>query len=636
MKIMWIGRPRAAAKMAVSIAMMLLALATLANPRTVHASVTYRHVVADVGAAGGACDTWASACTLHYALMIAQPGDEVWVKAGVYGPTSVYNPSRYDTISVPAGVRVYGGFGGHETASAQRNPGTHITILSGDIDGNDVNTDGNHIDETALDHRGGNSYTVVTIDGTNTPITSSTVLDGFTITGGHGEGGPRTGGGGLYCNGRSGGRCSPYLNNLSFSGNSSYAGGAIQNDGLLGESSPILTNVTFQGNRAHFGGALDNNGYSGISSPTLMNVTFHGNWVENCCGGAYGGAIENRGALGDSTPLLTNVTFYGNGAQTGGGAIYNNGSQGRADALLSNVILWNDLSPTGHEIWNSSAYPRINHSDVDGGCGSIAGAQCGAGNINGDPLLSPFGRYGGSTKTMPLQINSPAVDGGTNTGCPEADQRGISRPRDGDADGTALCDMGATESRRVTANFVSAGAYDGWVLESGETTNVGGSLNSTATTFSLGDNAANKQYRLFLSFNTSSLPDNATTTAVTLKILKSALVGTSPFSSLGNIVVDMRKGAFSNDVNLQLLDFQSAPTVLAAMSITNNPVSGWYSKSLPSMWTGFINTTGVTQFRLRFATDDNNNHLADYLTFYSGNALTASDRPQLLVRYYVP
>jgi hypothetical protein len=49
----------------------------------------------------------------------------------------------------------------------------------------------------------------------------------------------------------------------------------------------------------------------------------------------------------------------------------------------------------------------------------------------------------------------------------------------------------------------------------------------------------------------------------------------------------------------------------------------------------YINRTGVTQFRLRFALDDNNNGTADYLLFYSGNAAT-SKRPTLVIKYYAP
>jgi hypothetical protein len=66
------------------------------------------------------------------------------------------------------------------------------------------------------------------------------------------------------------------------------------------------------------------------------------------------------------------------------------------------------------------------------------------------------------------------------------------------------------------------------------------------------------------------------------------------------------------------------------------PLSGWYSKALPATSFGYINRTGVTQFRLRFALDDNEDMSADYMPFHSGNSLTAAYRPVLVITYYVP
>jgi hypothetical protein len=50
---------------------------------------------------------------------------------------------------------------------------------------------------------------------------------------------------------------------------------------------------------------------------------------------------------------------------------------------------------------------------------------------------------------------------------------------------------------------------------------------------------------------------------------------------------------------------------------------------------GFISKVGVTQFRLRFAKDDDDDLSADYIKFFSGNASDA-DRPMLIVTYFVP
>ncbi|MGE5250941.1 MAG: hypothetical protein ACM3QS_12115, partial [Bacteroidota bacterium] len=110
----------------------------------------------------------------------------------------------------------------------------------------------------------------------------------------------------------------------------------------------------------------------------------------------------------------------------------------------------------------------------------------------------------------------------------------------------------------------------------------------------------------------------------------------NPFATLGNILVDVRKGAFSNNAALVLTDFQAAASKPAVMTITNNPVSGWYSKAMAAANFVYINKVGLTQFRLRFALDDNDDMSPDYLKFYSGNYATAVYRPTLIITYYAP
>ncbi len=55
---------------------------------------------------------------------------------------------------------------------------------------------------------------------------------------------------------------------------------------------------------------------------------------------------------------------------------------------------------------------------------------------------------GGPTQTHALLTGSPAIDKGPpSTSCPPpaTDQRGVTRPQDGDADSTAVCDIGSFE-----------------------------------------------------------------------------------------------------------------------------------------------------------------------------------------------
>ncbi len=50
----------------------------------------------------------------------------------------------------------------------------------------------------------------------------------------------------------------------------------------------------------------------------------------------------------------------------------------------------------------------------------------------------------------------------------------------------------------------------------------------------------------------------------------------------------------------------------------------------------FINKIGVTQFRLRFQLDDDNDSIADLLRFFSGDYFNAALRPTLIIEYTLP
>lgn len=189
----------------------------------------------------------------------------------------------------------------------------------------------------------------------------------------------------------------------------------------------------------------------------------------------------------------------------------------------------------------------------------------------------------------------------------------------------------------VTKVFRSAASEDGWILESAETSGNGGTMNSAASLIYLGDNTAKKQYRSILSFDTSSLPDNAIITKVTLKLRQQGINGGgNPVSIFQGFVVDVKKGMFGT-APLALNDFKSAA------SKTVGPASpaltaGWYTLNLTPA-KGFINklstNSGLTQIRLRFKLDDNNNNTANFLKLYSGNA-GAGNRPQLIIEYDLP
>src|SRR6185436_4253347 len=110
----------------------------------------------------------------------------------------------------------------------------------------------------------------------------------------------------------------------------------------------------------------------------------------------------------------------------------------------------------------------------------------------------------------------------------------------------------------IIVSFASDGTNDGWLRESSETSGKANTLNSTNATLRVGDDAANRQYRTILSFDTTSLPDNAIIASATLKFKYAGKVGTLPFSTHGKLLADICEGAFRGDPILQLGDFNAS------------------------------------------------------------------------------
>ena len=323
----------------------------------------------DLGATGANTgEDWGNAYTdLQSALSAAVSSDEIWVAEGTYTPTS--GGDRTLSFTLKSGVDVYGGFDASESTREERDWTSHVTALSGDLNGDDT-TGGDNSE---------NSYHVVFADG----VTEAT-LDGFTITAGNAdypseEDFSNYGGG--MCNLYS---SSPTLTNITFSGNSAEFGGGMLN-GF--SSSPTLTNVTFSGNSADYCGGMYN-GFSSsptltnctfsdnsadlegggmgnyMSSPTLINVTFDGNSASNA-----GGMLN---AWSTSSPTLVDCTFSGNTASEDGGGMYN--AQSSSATLTNCTFSFNSAEWVGGSMYNSSSSATltnctISHNSADYGGG---------------------------------------------------------------------------------------------------------------------------------------------------------------------------------------------------------------------------------------------------------------------------
>jgi len=190
----------------------------------------------------------------------------------------------------------------------------------------------------------------------------------------------------------------------------------------------------------------------------------------------------------------------------------------------------------------------------------------------------------------------------------------------------------------IVQNYKSIAIQDGWILESSETSNKGGAIDTNATLLYVGDNAQDRQYKSILSFNTANLPDNAVITKVQVKINVQGFIGGNMFTStktLGNLLMDINNPYFGSSASGVVSDFQAVASQNSVGVLSSVPGVGWRTVTLKNIAWQYINLTGTTQLRLRFTKDDNDDLNNDYIKIYSGDA-GATNRPQLIVEYYVP
>ncbi len=221
--------------------------------------------------------SWATAFDdLQEALRRSRFGQQIWIAAGTYRPTS--GDDREASFQLKRGVALFGGFSGEEASLDQRNPEIHRTVLSGDLRGNDTERFAGRMD---------NSYHVVVASG----VDSSCVLDGLVICGGQADAFPEhQTGGGLHLR-----KGSPVVRGCRFENNYAFE----QGGGCYVEAaSPSLRNCTFEGNRTEgYGGGLQVTG----GSPELSACLF----ADNRSVGGGGCAVD----IWNSNPVLRNCRF---------------------------------------------------------------------------------------------------------------------------------------------------------------------------------------------------------------------------------------------------------------------------------------------------------------------------------------
>ncbi|MEX2236091.1 MAG: choice-of-anchor Q domain-containing protein [Dehalococcoidia bacterium] len=401
------------------------------NPRIFNVNSTAEAQDGDIG--DGFCATAANQCTLRAALDEAN-----------------FDPVTHDTIKLPAvnfiqssnsGLDVRGNL----TIDGQ-GPGSTI------IDGQDTR----HLFE--LDSAADPGPYAVT-------ITDLTLTNGLANYPARGVIFP---GGALLVTGS----FAAEVSNLEVTSNSGLGGGGVgvAAGGSLQVSSTVFTsNTATDGN----GGAI-----SSLGTLTVDASTFS----DNSATGGFGGAIHGGGTITDSTfdgnsaarggavyagdLTVTNSTFSDNSATQQGGAIATQGTASIANTTITlsatgltggalerdafgtltitNVLLAQNTGDNCKVVVSSAA----GHNLSDDASCSLGGANGNQDNVADAGLSPTLAENGGPTKTHALLAASPAVDAGDDATCTAIggfDQRGVTRPLDGDSDTTAICDIGAFE-----------------------------------------------------------------------------------------------------------------------------------------------------------------------------------------------
>ncbi|MHC4694805.1 MAG: right-handed parallel beta-helix repeat-containing protein [Planctomycetota bacterium] len=312
--------------------------------------------------------SWADAYNyLQDALMMASAGDEVRVGRGTYKPDQFVlskrpNLGRMETFQLKNGVVIKGGYAGLGAPDPNAwHAWTYDTILSGDLNGDDVAVD-DPCDMGTEPTRTENSLHVVTSSGTD----RTAVLDGFHITGGQADGTfPHSHGGGLhnfggnptvnwcniqwnYASGGGGGMSSegePNFNLCYFSRNDTGGSGG----GLyVWSGNATLTVCNFYTNSAGWGGG-------GLAIQTA-SATVTGSTFSTNTAGINGGGICCDGG----TYTLADCIFRYNSAERGG-ALWNiDCTAGRWDnPVLDYCRFYNNEATNGGGMFNSFSTPIL-------------------------------------------------------------------------------------------------------------------------------------------------------------------------------------------------------------------------------------------------------------------------------------
>jgi hypothetical protein len=210
------------------------------------------------------------------------------------------------------------------------------------------------------------------------------------------------------------------------------------------------TAVTDSGNVSGWGGGVDVDDKTNL---VVANSTLSGNRAARYGGGLYS-MLGSRVTMTNSTVSRNSAVQRGSGMATG-----------CATLKLSRTLVSGNTALKGAEVSTAEegcqvaalSFNFYGHSGLSkaeafhifdpGPADLTATANGNRPKPLAGILSTTLASNGGPTRTHALVAGSPALDIVTDGSCPPppTDQRGIIRPRDGNADGALICDIGAFE-----------------------------------------------------------------------------------------------------------------------------------------------------------------------------------------------
>jgi len=372
--------------------------------------------------------SWADAFTdLQDALTDVVAGEEIWIAQGSYTP---HASSRSALFMInKENLKLYGGFNGTETQLSERIIDSNETILSADLQGNDVNVAdflGNYNNTT---RSADNSYRVINI----TANGNNLLLDGLTISDAHNNASTTSNGAAIIKD-----KTVAYLTlrNCVIKDNV----GRNDNAGLMAEfeltsatnstGALNIENCKFINNMSRWGSGI----YSFVRGNNnvdikIINSLFDGNIAGDLnstnAKGISGSASWFRSiANGSNVTLdLTNNTYVNNldlGTNTVNnfnratvGITNESGITGTFTAEVNNCIFWGNLTPSGTntrsitDLYKSPLSSLVVRNSIDPLNFNDDSITSKVNTINTDPLFT-------NATNFTLQPGSPAIDAGDN------------------------------------------------------------------------------------------------------------------------------------------------------------------------------------------------------------------------------